>query len=164
MSLHNFSDNTIFNNKVAIESQYVKAINFYTPLGRDFDFNSNNITFDYKYHILDNKNDKRRHIIILEFKILEKTVAKKKESECVMNIVLEGIYKINELVENESQFLEIKNFVSLNLMINFLRIALNNITSLTFNKDFFLPPINFTELHRNNYLDSQKKPKISAKK
>jgi preprotein translocase subunit SecB len=160
MNLHNFSNNSIFNNVVLIDSQYVKAINYFAPLGCDIDFNSDDIELDYKYHILNHKEDKRKHIIILEFKILEKNNS---EGDCVISIVVEGVYRINETVEDEKNFNDIKHFASLNLIVNFLRVALHNITSLTFNKGFYLPPINISELMKSNKLELEKRKKIAKK-
>ncbi|MGK4568869.1 hypothetical protein [Flavobacterium sp. 3HN19-14] len=166
MNLHNFSNNALFNSDILIESQYVKAIQFITPPGTDFDFNSENINLDYQYHILDNSEDKRFHIVLLEFSITENGVDGK-EPICVLNIVLEGIYKINDSVEyDDSSFSTIKHFGSLNLIINFLRLVLYNITSMTSNTGFYLPLIDISKLHEKNMTKPTKKrsKKVSSKK
>lgn len=159
----NYLVNKLFNDSVIIESQFVKIIQLFTPLGGDFDFDSENIELDFKYRILDNKENIRDHIVILEFSIFEKEESNQKiEESCHLTIVVEGIYKINERIPEE-EIKSVKHFASLNLLVNYLRTVYFNITSMTANGGQLLPLINLNELHEKNIKSKKKTTKIISK-
>lgn len=160
----NYLDNKLFNDSIIIESQFVKIIQLFTPLGSDFDFDSDNIELDFKYKILDKKENIRDHIVILEFSLIEKEKSDQRiEESCHLTIVVEGIYKINEKVlDNEIK--SAKHFGSLNLLVNYLRTVYFNITSMSANGGQLLPLINLNELHKKNVKSKRKTTKSSIKK
>lgn len=160
----NYLENKLFNDSVIIESQFVKIIQLFTPLGGDFDLDSQNIELDLKYKILDNKENVRNHIVILEFSIFEKEKSDQKiEESCHLTIVVEGIYKINESIPN-AEIKSAKHFASLNLLVNYLRTVYFNITAMSANGGQLLPLINLNELHKKNIKSKSKTAKNSIKK
>ncbi len=164
MNMHKLFENKIFNTDISIESQYVKLIQFFTPLGQDFDFNSENLKLDYSYNILNNKKDKCNYIVILEFSLIE-TNPDDESQNCMLNIVVEGIYQLNPDIKEDSDIESAKHFGSLNLLVNYLRTVIFNITSLTANGGVYLPLINIRELHVKNMNEEKpKRPKNVNKK
>jgi len=157
-TLNPFKQNILFNDNIHINSQYVKFIQFFTPLGQDFDFSSEKIRLDYNYDILENKKDIKDHIIILEFNISE--INSDEEQDCILNLVVEGIYRIGETIEDDEEIKAAKHFGSLNLLISYLRIVLFNITSMTANGGIHLPLINTKELHLKKVSESKTKKSI----
>lgn len=155
-----FSNNVVLNNNIKIDSQYVKFIHFYTPLGQDFDFNSENIEFDLKFDVFENKNDSKNYILIVEFFINEVN-PKEKEDDCMLNIIVEGIYSIEEEIEDDEEINV--HFGSLNLLISYLRVVLFNITSMTANGGLHLPLINVKELFLKKFEKDKKKLKNKKK-
>lgn len=159
----NYLDNKLFNDSIIIESQFVKIIQLFTPLGGDFDFDSDNIELDFKYKILDNKENNRDHIVILEFSLNEKEKSEQRiEESCHLTIVVEGIYKINEKVPDD-EIKSAKHFGSLNLLVNYLRTVYFNITSMSANGGQLLPLINLHELHKKNIKPKRKTTKANLK-
>ncbi len=161
--MHNLFDNDFFNNDILIESQYVKIIHLQTPLGGDINFESDNIELIYNYDILDNKENIRNHVVLVELSLIEKSSSEKDTNPKVaLSIVVEGIYNVNSNVE-EKDIKYAKHFASLNLTINYLRTVFFNITSLTANGGKFLPLININELHQKRN-EEQKKRKVKTLK
>ena len=162
--MHSLIENELFNNSIIIESQFVKVIQFLTPFGRDFDFNSPEIELDIKYKILDHKEDNRNHIVIIDFSILEKQESNTdNEHNCLLTIVVEGIYKINNNIPDK-EVKSAKHFGSLNLLVNYLRTVFFNITSMTANGGQLLPLINLAELHKRNIEIKKSTKKNTTKK
>lgn len=156
MNMHKLFDNKLFNTDINIESQYVKLIQFYTPLGQDFDFNSESLKLDYNYHVLNSKEDDKDYIVILEFNLSEVS-EENEEQNCILNIVVEGIYQLSENIKGEDEIQKAKHLGSLNLLINYLRTVIFNITSFTVNGGIFLPLINVKELHMKNEKSNENK-------
>ena len=156
--MHNLFENNLFNNDILIESQYVKIIHLQTPLGGDINFNSENIDLVYNYDVLDNKENIRNHIVLLELSIIEKKTSDSNEtnSKVALTIVVEGIYNVSSNVDDKDIKLA-KHHASLNLTINYLRTVFYNITSLTANGGQFLPLINIGEFHKKRDLERKKK-------
>ncbi len=156
MTMHKIFKNQLFKSDIIVESQFVKIIQFFTPLGQDFDYSSENLKLDYKYNLLDSKDNKKDFIVLLEFSIIENNFENEEEN-CVLNIVVEGIYQLSESVISDEEIEIAKHFGSLNLLINFLRTVIFNITSFTANGGIFLPLINVKELHLKNAKDNKAK-------
>ncbi|WP_329805209.1 hypothetical protein [Flavobacterium facile] len=154
--MHKIFKNQLFKSDIIVESQFVKIIQFFTPLGQDFDYSSENLKLDYKYNLLDSKDNKKDFIVLLEFSIIENNFENEEEN-CVLNIVVEGIYQLSESVISDEEIEIAKHFGSLNLLINFLRTVIFNITSFTANGGIFLPLINVKEFHLKNAKDNKAK-------
>jgi preprotein translocase subunit SecB len=158
--MHKLFENKLFNTEIKIESHYVKLIRFYTPLGQDLDFNSEYLKLDYSYHVLNNKKDIYDYILILEFSLIE-VKPEDKSQNCMLNVIVEGIYHLNPKIKEVSEIESAKHFGSLNLLLNYLRTVIFNITSMTSNGGIYLPLIDIRELHLKN--NTQGKPKRSIK-
>lgn len=163
MTLPKIFENQLFNSDIIVESQYVKLIQFFTPLGQDFDYNSDNLKLDYKYRVLDSKENKKDFIVLLEFSIIEINL-EDEEQNCILNIAVEGIYQLNDNINSEQEIENAKHFGSLNLLINYLRTVVYNITSFTSNGGIFLPLINVKELHFKNIKEKGTTSKKNVKK
>jgi preprotein translocase subunit SecB len=154
MNTHKLFENQLFNSDIHVESQYVKLIQFFTPLGQDFDYTSDNLKLDYEYHLLDSKENKKDFIVLLEFSIIDINL-ENEEQNCVLNITVEGIYQLSENISSDEEIEMAKHFGSLNLLINYLRTVFFNITSFTANGGIFLPLINIKELHIKNIKETK---------
>jgi len=145
--MYNIFNNNLFNNDIEIVSQYVKIIHLQTPLGADINLNSESLELHCIYDIMNNKEDIRNHIVLLEFCVTEKNSnIEELGSNITLSIVVEGIYNIStNIAEKNIEY--VKHTGSLNLLINYLRTVFFNITSLTANGGQFLPLMNINELH-----------------
>ena len=147
----------IFNNDIKIISQNIKIIQYFTNLGEELVFDYENLEIDHDYHVLTSKINNRDHVIILEFKFIEKASTNKQINKSnLLNIVVEGKYLVNDDVAEE-KISSAKHFGSLNLLLNYLRTVIYNITSMTLNGGHYLPLVNIASLHEKNKMKKKKK-------
>lgn len=137
-----------FHAEIKVVYQYVKAISFFSRFGENLNIDEpDNFIFDFKYDVLTQKKNERDHIVILEL-ILKSKEAKEEKEENSNNhfqILVEGRYLIDESV-NDKKINGIIQSISLSSLFSFLRISVFNITSLTSEHGFQLPPIKVSEI------------------
>lgn len=151
----------LFKDDIKIHNQNIKAIYYTTKFGEDLYYDKNpNLEYSCEYDLLNHKEIKRDHIIILEYNIIEKS---EEEAKNEFHIIVEGHFEVSENIEDKS-IEDAKHFGSLAIMISFLRTAVFNITSMTKSGPHHIPPINIKTLHNNFVKQAKSKKKTKPYK
>lgn len=152
----------LFLKDIIIHNQHVKAIHFSTKFGEVINFNDlNENDFFLKYDVLIHNEDKRDHIIILEFRIEDTKKETKSPLRNEFHILVEGHYEVPVQIEDDNIQSAI-HFASLSHLIAFLRSSVYSISSLMYGGGFQLPLINLEKLHAQ-FVDDQNKKKKRTK-
>lgn len=151
-------DSELFIEDIIIQKQSIRGINYTSEFDEEVNFNDKTrYKYNCQYELLNHKENKRDHILILEFEVSPLHPSKDRKIENKFALVVQGHYEISEKVEDKD-IETAKHNGSLALLTGFLRTSICNITSLSSQYVLNLPLINLQHLHKD-FIKRAKKPK-----